>query len=163
MGTSARSEPLSVRQKLLNLKDIAAKFQVAYDLQHAYRTSNIQRPKDRNYRSPRALQHAIFPWHQRLASIATTSHGQDVGIFIPTAVEPNSTIQVGLLPFIDLNGFQYHDNWLHNLLIASSMNGLRPAKQPDHMHPLERVMLELFFYLSAGASAWKKFYDYCVK
>ncbi len=26
-------------------------------------------------------------------------------------------------PFTDLNDFSYHDNWLHNLLIASSMNG----------------------------------------
>ena len=28
-------------------------------------------------------------------------------------------------PFHDLNGFQYPPNWLHNLLIASSMGGLR--------------------------------------
>jgi hypothetical protein len=28
-------------------------------------------------------------------------------------------------PFHDLNGFQYQPNWLHNLLIASSMGGLR--------------------------------------
>jgi hypothetical protein len=28
-------------------------------------------------------------------------------------------------PFHDLNGFQYHANWLHNLLIASSLGGLR--------------------------------------
>lgn len=28
-------------------------------------------------------------------------------------------------PFADLNGFQYHENWLHNFLIASSMQGLR--------------------------------------
>ena len=28
-------------------------------------------------------------------------------------------------PFHDLNGFVYHPNWLHNLLIASSMGGLR--------------------------------------
>jgi hypothetical protein len=27
-------------------------------------------------------------------------------------------------PFHDLNGFQYHANWLHNFLIASSMGGL---------------------------------------
>jgi hypothetical protein len=27
-------------------------------------------------------------------------------------------------PFADLNGFQYHGNWLHNFLIASSMGGL---------------------------------------
>ena len=26
-------------------------------------------------------------------------------------------------PFADLNGFQYHDNWLHNLLIAASLGG----------------------------------------
>jgi hypothetical protein len=28
-------------------------------------------------------------------------------------------------PFADLNGFQYHGNWLHNLLIAASMGGQR--------------------------------------
>jgi hypothetical protein len=28
-------------------------------------------------------------------------------------------------PVADLNGFQYHRNWLHNFLIASSMGGLR--------------------------------------
>lgn len=28
-------------------------------------------------------------------------------------------------PFADLNSFQYHSNWLHNFLIASSMGGLR--------------------------------------
>lgn len=32
-------------------------------------------------------------------------------------------------PFKDLNGFQYHDNWLHNLLIASSMNGRKPRNK----------------------------------
>jgi hypothetical protein len=26
-------------------------------------------------------------------------------------------------PFEGLNGFCYHDNWLHNLLIASSLQG----------------------------------------
>ena len=28
-------------------------------------------------------------------------------------------------PFKDLNGFEYHENWLRNLLIAGSMNGYR--------------------------------------
>ena len=28
-------------------------------------------------------------------------------------------------PCHDLNGFAYHPNWLHNLLIASSMGGRR--------------------------------------
>jgi hypothetical protein len=29
-------------------------------------------------------------------------------------------------PFAELNGFVYHENWLHNLLIAGSMNGYIP-------------------------------------
>ena len=28
-------------------------------------------------------------------------------------------------PFADLNGCQYHANWLHNFLLASSLGGLR--------------------------------------
>ena len=28
-------------------------------------------------------------------------------------------------PFSELNGFAYNENWLRNLLIASSMNGRR--------------------------------------
>jgi hypothetical protein len=28
-------------------------------------------------------------------------------------------------PFADVNGFQYHDNWLHNFLIAASLGGLK--------------------------------------
>jgi hypothetical protein len=26
-------------------------------------------------------------------------------------------------PFADVNGFQYHGNWLHNFLIAASLGG----------------------------------------
>jgi len=39
-------------------------------------------------------------------------------------------------PFKDLNGFEYHDNWLRNLLIAGSMNGYRVAFRFLH-NPLE--------------------------
>lgn len=35
-------------------------------------------------------------------------------------------------PFEDLNGFRYHDNWLHNFLIASSLNGRGTAKPNKH-------------------------------
>lgn len=28
-----------------------------------------------------------------------------------------------LSPFADMNGFQYHGNWLHNLMIAASLGG----------------------------------------
>ena len=37
-----------------------------------------------------------------------------------------------LCPFEQLNGFRYHDNWVRNLLIASSLNGTRPLpKEAD--------------------------------
>ncbi len=32
-----------------------------------------------------------------------------------------------LSPFHDLNGFQYHDNWLQNLLVAASLGGRRAS------------------------------------
>jgi hypothetical protein len=32
-------------------------------------------------------------------------------------------------PFGELNGFVYHENWLHNLLIAGSMNGYIPRNE----------------------------------
>jgi len=37
-----------------------------------------------------------------------------------------------LWPFEHLNGFRYHDNWVRNLLIASSLKGRRPLpKEAD--------------------------------
>ncbi len=34
-------------------------------------------------------------------------------------------------PFEDFNGFCYHDSWLHNLLIAASMNGRRSPRHKN--------------------------------
>ncbi|MBF2077210.1 MAG: hypothetical protein IGR76_01480 [Synechococcales cyanobacterium T60_A2020_003] len=35
-------------------------------------------------------------------------------------------------PFENLNGFRYHDHWLRNFLIASSLNGRGTAKPNKH-------------------------------
>ena len=35
--------------------------------------------------------------------------------------------QSALLALYDLNGFQYHDNWLQNLLVAASLGGQRAS------------------------------------
>jgi hypothetical protein len=37
-----------------------------------------------------------------------------------------------MLPFDDLNRFRYHDDWLRNLLIASSLNGHGNAQSLKH-------------------------------
>ena len=50
--------------------------------------------------------------------------------FHPYGTRTRSQYSTRISPFSDLNGFSYHDNWLHNLLIASSMNG-RQTLQSD--------------------------------
>ena len=47
------------------------------------------------------------------------------GHFHPSGVRLRRDQPSRVSPFYDLNGFQYHPNWLHNLLIASSLGGLR--------------------------------------
>ena len=43
--------------------------------------------------------------------------------FHPYGARTRRNDQTRRSPFHDLNGFEYHSNWLHNLLIASSMGG----------------------------------------
>jgi hypothetical protein len=45
--------------------------------------------------------------------------------FHPYGVRLRRDQPLRVSPFHDLNGLQYQPNWLHNLLIASSMGGLR--------------------------------------
>jgi hypothetical protein len=44
----------------------------------------------------------------------------------------NKSALHSMSPFEDLNGFRYHDNWLRNLLIASSLNGRGTGKPHKH-------------------------------
>ena len=41
-------------------------------------------------------------------------------------------------PFEDLNRFRYHDNWLRNLILASSLNG-RGNARPSCKYPQNKV------------------------
>jgi hypothetical protein len=113
----------SILKRLLNLKAKSRQFQVAYDHPEAPRTSN---QVDR-----------LMNYQDRLLYTMQYFHGSEVSArlhlramvllwnFHPygsrtTVRDPNRGS-----PFQDLNGFVYHDNWLHNLLIAGSMNGYR--------------------------------------
>lgn len=44
-------------------------------------------------------------------------------------LRPNFVMPYMIGKTVALNGWSYHDNWLHNLLIASSMNGRRPVEK----------------------------------
>jgi len=117
----------TVRQKLLNLKAKSVKFQVAYDFPDAYRTSNtldrLMNYQDRVLYSMQYFHRSKESARLQLRAMALLWN------FHPYGSRTKSDNPARSSPFQDLNGFQYHDNWLHNLLIASSMNGRRPGKQ----------------------------------
>ncbi|NJM45460.1 MAG: hypothetical protein HC860_04235 [Alkalinema sp. RU_4_3] len=51
-----------------------------------------------------------------------------IWIFHPYGKKVRTQDRYSLSPFEDLNGMRYHDHWLKNLLIASSMNGKNTGK-----------------------------------
>jgi hypothetical protein len=100
-----------------------ADFTPAYDCPQASRTSNAV---DRLLNSQDRLLYAMRYWHgttdsARLAVRAMALQWN----FHPYGVRLRRDQPSRVSPVDDLNGFQYHPNWLHNLLIASSMGGLR--------------------------------------
>jgi hypothetical protein len=95
----------------------------AYACPQAHRTSNAV---DRRLDSQDRLLYARRYWHgttdsARLAVRAMALQWN----FHPYGARLRRDQPSRGAPFHDLNGFWYHPNWLHNLLIASSMGGLR--------------------------------------
>jgi hypothetical protein len=117
--------PLSgpVAQMVLQRCRRRADFTPAYDGPQAQRTSNaVDRLLDDHDRLLYARRYGHgTPDSARLAvrAMALQWHVHPYGARLrrdqPSRVSP----------FHDLNGLQYHSNWLHNLLMASSMGGLR--------------------------------------
>jgi hypothetical protein len=100
-----------------------ADFTPAYDCPQAHRTSNAV---DRLLNYQDRLLYAMRYWHgttnsARLAVRAMALQWN----FHPYGARLRRDQPARVSPFDDLNGLQYHPNWLHNLLIASSMGGLR--------------------------------------
>jgi hypothetical protein len=122
--------PDAVREKVLKLKDKAPQFTVAFALPDAARTSN-QVVRLMNYQD--RLLYAMPYFHGTLVAAKQALRAMAMlWNFHPychktQALEPHS-----MSPFEDLNGFRYHDNWLRNLLIASSLNGRGTANPRKH-------------------------------
>ena len=115
----------SVLQRLLNLQGKKSQqFQVAYDYPDAARTSNML---DRLMNYQDRLLYAMQYFHGSEASARLYLRAMALlWNFHPYGRRTTATAPGRCSPFKDLNGFQYHDNWLRNLLIAGSMNGHRP-------------------------------------
>jgi hypothetical protein len=122
--------PDAVRQKLLSLKAKAAQFTVAFDLPDAARTSN-QVDRLMNYQD--RLLYAMQYFHGTWAAARQATRAMALlWNFHPYCQKVRSVPPYVRSPFERLNGFRYHDNWLRNLLIATSLNGRGTAKPSKH-------------------------------
>jgi hypothetical protein len=98
-------------------------FAMAYDFVRPYRTSNAV---DRLMNHQDRLLYAMRYFHGDLASARLAVRAMAMlWNFHPYGARLRRRDDERLSPFADLNGFVYHDNWLHNFLIASSLGGHR--------------------------------------
>jgi hypothetical protein len=125
-----RVMPARLRRKLLNLKTLAPHFQIAFDFPGAYRTSNLI---DRLMNYQDRLLYAMQYFHGTEASANQALRAMALlWNFHPYCRRIQTQPPYSRSPFEALNGFRYHDNWLHNLLIASSLNGRGMGKPVKH-------------------------------
>ena len=126
-ATPQRVESERARDKLHKLKAKAPQFQVAYAFPDAHRTSNaLDRLMNHQDRYLYAMQyfHGTFKSARlQLRALALLWN------FHPYTRRTKSANPERSSPFGELNGFVYHNNWLHNLLIAGSMNGYVPRTE----------------------------------
>ena len=111
----------ALRQMVLKLCGKGLQFARAYCFPGAHRTSNaldrLMNHQDRRLYAMRSLHGT--PDAARLAVRAMALQWN----FHPYGARTRRADPTRRSPFHDLNGFEYHPNWLHNLLIASSMGG----------------------------------------
>ncbi len=112
-----------VMNKIIELCEKSERYAVAYEQPTCYRTSNqIDRPM--NHLDRYLYQTRYFNGHRKTANLKVRAWAM-IYNFMPFS---NRTISnkgedAPKSRFEQLNGFVYHQNWLHNLLIASSMSG----------------------------------------
>jgi len=118
---NARLPEGALRQMVLKLCSKGPQFARAYRFPGAHRTSNaldrLMNHQDRRLYAMRYLHGT--PGAARLAVRAMALQWN----FHPYGARSRRDDPTRRSPFHDLNGFEYHPNWLHNLLIASSMGG----------------------------------------
>lgn len=115
------SEPLL--EVAAKLRTRTADYMTAYEHHQAHRTSNavdrLMNYQDRKLYAMRYFHHSTGSAKLAARAIALLWN------FHPYGERLRRNDAARRSPFCDVNGFQYHDNWLHNFLIASSMGGLR--------------------------------------
>lgn len=107
--------------KVLELCANSHRFKLAFDYPKAYRTSaNLDRLM--NYQD--RILYAAQYFHRSIKSARLYLRAASLlWNFHPFGSRTRTDFPHRHSPFHDLNRFRYHDNWLHNLLIASSLGG----------------------------------------
>ena len=125
-----RALPAPVKQRLLRLPEKSQDFQRAYDFPDAYRTSNqVDRPMNYLDRLLYAMQGFHGSWQSAEKEVRAMAL---LWNFHPFCRKTRQQKDGCVCPFEQLNGFRYHDDWMRNFLIASSLNGRRPLpKSPN--------------------------------
>jgi hypothetical protein len=113
----------SVAQTIAQMVRHREDFTLAYDCPQAARTTNAV---DRVHNHLDRVLYAMHYCHGQQASARLAVRAWALQWnFHPYGARLRHDEPWRASPFADLNGFQYHANWLHNFLIASSMGGLR--------------------------------------
>lgn len=107
------------------------RYSVAYGLEGSARTSN-QVDRLMSHQSHILRSQRGFHGSQENADAMMRAHAM-VWNFHPYGQRMRRDAPERLSPFHDVNGFQYHENWLSNLLLASSRRGLG-----RHTHQIRR-------------------------
>lgn len=110
----------TLQQMVLKLCAHRAQYALAYAHPTAHRTSNAV---DRLMHHQDRLLYAQHYLHgDATARLAVRAMALQWN-FHPYSDRLRREDPTRISPFADLNGFQYHGNWLHNLLIAASLGG----------------------------------------
>ena len=113
----------SLAQTIAKMARHRADFTLAYDCPQAARTTNAV---DRVHNHLDRVLYTMHYCHGQHASARLAVRAWALQWnFHPYGSRLRHDEPSRASPFADLNGFQYHANWLHNFLIASSMGGLR--------------------------------------
>jgi hypothetical protein len=112
-----------LQEKVLELCQKAPSFKKAFQFPHAYRTRNAL---DRLMNYQDRLLYAMQYVHGTKATARLYVRAMAlVWNFHPYGSKTQTKYGNRSSPFEGINGFRYHDNWLHTMMIAASRNGRR--------------------------------------
>lgn len=118
-----------MKENVLKLCKKKKKWMAHFDIPNAHRTSNMIDRLMRNM-NRHAFNSQMF--HGKELKSTTKNYRAFALLFNFTPSSPKVRHKDNILtsPAARLNGFVYHHNWLHNLLVSASLNGFRHHRNP---------------------------------